>query len=183
VTEKLSVKVPAGVDEGMKIRLHGKGDLGDPGGPPGDLYVTLHVRSHEFFQREGNDVLTTVPISYAAACLGSPLEVTTIDGTERLTVPRGTPSGKVFTLVGKGIPSLNERGRGNHLVQVVVHVPTNLSSEEESLIKQLAELQSGKKREAEAAGKNPDGSDASKDSEGKSKGFWTELRDWFSGES
>lgn len=186
-TEKISVRVPAGVDDGLKIRLQGKGDLGDPGGPPGDLYVTLRVKPHEFFQREENHVLTTIPVSYSAACLGSELEVQTIDGNERLKIPAGTPSGKVFTLYNKGIPSLNERGRGNHLVQVVVAVPTKLSEEERKLIQRLAEIQNDAKN-PNKTGTQKDGPEGEKENtekgndEKENKGFWRELRDWFSGD-
>jgi molecular chaperone DnaJ len=144
VMEKLSVRVPAGVDDGMKIRHLGKGDLGDPGGAPGDLYVTIHVGQHEFFHRDGTNVLTTIPIGYAMACLGGELTVTTIDGEERLTVPAGTPSGKVFNMRGKGIPSLSNGSKGDHLVQVVVAVPTTLSDRERELIRELAQIQHDK---------------------------------------
>jgi molecular chaperone DnaJ len=144
VSEKLKVTIPAGVDDGMQLRLQGKGDAGDPGAPSGDLYVTIHVAPHDIFGRDGNNVLCQVPIGFATACLGGEIQVPTIDGEENLQIERGTPSGKVFTLRGKGVPALNGRGRGDHLVQVVVAVPQTLSPKEEELIRQLASLQDAK---------------------------------------
>jgi molecular chaperone DnaJ len=144
VSEKLKVTIPAGVDDGMQLRLQGKGDVGDPGAPPGDLYVTIRLAEHEIFQRDGNNVLVQMPIGYATACLGGEISVPTIDGEEKITIARGTPSGKVVTLRGKGIPAINGRGRGDQLVQVVVAVPKTLSAKEEELIRQLATLQEEK---------------------------------------
>ncbi len=142
---KLAVTVPPGVDSGMQLRLGGKGDDGDPGAPAGDLYVTLRVREHEFFKREGYDIYCTVPVSYPQACLGAEIEIPTVYGTEMLAVPRGTPSGKVFDLRGQGIVHVNSANRrGNQHVQVVVEVPKDLSKEEEELLRQLAELQDAK---------------------------------------
>ncbi len=140
-TENLKVTIPAGVDEGMQLRLAGKGDIGDAGAPPGDLYVTVRVAPHELFARDGTNVIGTVPISYATACLGGDVSVPTIDGEANVNVPAGTPSGKVITLRGKGIASLNGRGRGDHMVQFVVAVPKTLTPKEEELIRQLASLQ------------------------------------------
>lgn len=140
-TEKLKVTIPAGVDDGMQLRLHGKGDIGDAGAPPGDLYITLRVAEHEMFGRDGLNVLSQVPMSFATACLGGDVVVPTIDGDHTIAVPSGTPSGKVITLRGKGMPALNGRGRGDHLVQMVVAVPKQLSAKEEELIRQLASLQ------------------------------------------
>ncbi len=143
-SEDLKVTIPAGVDEGMQLRLAGKGDVGDANAPNGDLYVTVHVKSHEFFERDGMNVMCQVPIGYATACLGGKISVPTIDGEEEIQVASGTPSGKVMPLRGKGIPSINGRGRGDHLVQLVVAVPKTLSSKEEELIRQLAALQDAK---------------------------------------
>jgi molecular chaperone DnaJ len=141
-TEKIHVKLPAGVDEGMQLRLAGKGQPGRKGGPPGDLFVTVHVEAHPDFQRRGDDVLITVPMSYPQACLGAVLKIPTVDGDTDLQIPPGTPSGKVFQLRGKGIPSVrNPRRRGDALVEVVVAVPPTLSAEEDALIRKLASLQ------------------------------------------
>jgi molecular chaperone DnaJ len=144
-TNKLSVNVPAGVDTGLQLRLSGKGDEGDKGAPAGDLYVLLQVKEHEFFKRDGEDVLCQVSVAYPRACLGGEIKVPTIaeDGSEAsLEIPAGTPSGKVFTLKGKGVSRLSgRRGNGDQHVQVVVRVPTKMSSEEEDLVRKLAELQ------------------------------------------
>ncbi len=143
-TDKLAVTVPAGVDTNMQLRLSGKGQAGDPGAPPGDLYVTIRVKAHEFFKREGLDVYTQVSISYPQACLGTEFEVPTVNGQKTLEVPRGTPSGKVFSLPKQGIVGVNGRGQGDHHVQVVVEVPKKLSEEEEELIRKLAGHMDGK---------------------------------------
>lgn len=144
VSEKLKITIPAGVDDGMQLRLQGKGDVGDPGAPPGDLYITLRIAEHELFGRDGSNVLCTVPISYATACLGGEVQIPSIDGEETIQVEAGTPSGKVFTLRGKGIPHLSGRSRGDQLVQVVVAVPKALSPREEELVRELARLQESK---------------------------------------
>lgn len=141
VSSKMKVTVPAGVDDGLQIRDRGKGDFGDPGAPPGDLYVTLHVKKHDFFDRDGTTVLCQVPISYPKACLGGEITVPTIEGEATLTVEPGTPSGRQFVLRGKGIASLSGRGRGDQVVQVVVSVPKSLSGREEELVRELARLQ------------------------------------------
>jgi len=145
--QTLKVDVPAGVYTGLRLRLTGKGDEGGPGAPPGDLYVVLDVKEHDFFKRDGDDIYCTVPISYAQACLGATVMVPTVDNLEGedLEVPRATPSGKVLTLRGKGAPRLGgRRGNGDQHVQVVVAVPKKLSAEEEELIRQLATLQDEK---------------------------------------
>ncbi len=157
--EKLTVKIPAGIHEGLRIRLHGKGDDGDPGAPTGNLYVQVTVDEHELFRRDGNDVVCTIPIGYPRACLGGQIEVPTVDDTpEMLEIPKGTPSGKIFTLRGRGVPRLDGRGRGDQHVQVVVAVPKNLTPREEELIRQLADVQEEKVRD---------------------KGFWSDLKDFF----
>jgi molecular chaperone DnaJ len=145
VQGKLSVNIPPGVQTGLQLRLSGKGHDGGPGGPPGDLYIVLDVKEHDVFKRDGDDVLSTVAMSYPQACLGGVVEVATVDGTESVNVPAGTPSGKVITLAGKGAPRLGgRRGRGDHKVQLVVSVPRKLSAEEEDLLRKLAALQEGR---------------------------------------
>jgi molecular chaperone DnaJ len=129
------------VDNGLQLRLSGKGNAGDAGAPSGDLFIVLRVRPHEFFRRDGANVICTVPISYAQACLGAEIRVPTVDGEGMLEVPEGTPSGKVFTLPRLGAPRLDGRGRGDQLVQVVVAVPSSLSTREEELLRELAEIQ------------------------------------------
>ena len=142
---EIKVTIPAGVDEGMRLRVPRKGNEGEPGGPPGDLFVVLEVHEHDSFRRDGEHVKLTVPISYAQACLGAKITVPTVDENAELSIPRGTRSGHIFRMSGKGIPVLGgRRGRGDQFVQVVVAVPQKLSKEEEELIRQLAKLQEGK---------------------------------------
>ncbi len=141
-SSQLMVNIPAGVSTGLQLRLTGKGDQGDRGAPPGDLYVLLDVQEHDFFKRDGDDIFCTVPVSYPQACLGAKIKVPTVDGEEELDVGRGTPSGKVITLRGKGAPRLGgRRGKGDHHIQVVVAVPEKLAPEEEELIRKLAGMQ------------------------------------------
>jgi molecular chaperone DnaJ len=142
---EIKVNIPAGVDEGMRLRVPQKGNEGGPGGPPGDLFVVLEVNEHDSFRRDGEHVKLTVPISYAQACLGAKINVPTVDEDTELNVPRGTRSGHIFRMGGKGIPILGgRRGRGDQFVQVVVAVPQKLSKEEEDLIRELSKLQDGK---------------------------------------
>lgn len=140
VTDKLSVTIPAGVDTGMQLRLVGKGEVGDPGAPPGNLFVTIRVRAHEVFKREGPDTFCTIPVPYPLMVLGGDITVPTVHGEEALTIPKGTDSGKVFRLAEKGIQRVNRHRMGDHHVQVVVEVPKKLSEEQEGLIRQLADL-------------------------------------------
>jgi molecular chaperone DnaJ len=144
VTEKYTVTIPPGVDTGMHLRLSGKGEPGEPGAPAGDLYVSIQVEPHEFFKRDGLDVYCSVPVSYPQVCLGAEIKVPTVMGEASLKIPKGTPSGKVFTLRDEGIVSVNGRGRGDQHVQVVVDVPKTLSAREEELIRELAGLQNEK---------------------------------------
>ena len=134
-----TVDIPAGVDTGSTLRLTGRGAVGPRGGAHGDLYVHVRAQGHERFTRDGFDVHCVLPISYAQATLGAHLEFDTLDGVEDLVIPRGTPSGKEFRLRGRGVPHLERRSRGDLIVRVVVDVPTELSSEEEELLRQLAE--------------------------------------------
>jgi molecular chaperone DnaJ len=123
-TRSFQVKVPAGVKDGARIKLAGRGEPGPAGGPSGDLYVRVHVRPHAFFGRRGNDLTVDVPVTYAEAALGANIEVPTLDGAVTMKVPAGTPSGKTFRLKGKGAPRKN--GAGDLLVTVSVEVPSKL---------------------------------------------------------
>ncbi len=139
VTDKTyQVDVPAGVDTGSTLRLTGRGASGPRGGGSGDLYVHLRVAPHDVFTRDGSDLVAEVEISYPQACLGTSIEIETLDGTETLVVPPGTPGGRVFTLPRRGVPRLQGRGRGDLRVVVVIEVPTSLSDDESKLLRQLA---------------------------------------------
>lgn len=136
---ELSVKIPAGVDTGTRVRLAGEGEPGEQGGPSGDLYVVVHVKEHPLFHREEFEVFCEVPISFVQATLGTQLEVPTLDGMVKMKIPEGTQSGKVFRLKGKGIPHLQSSGRGDQHVRVVVETPQNLTGRQRELLTQFAE--------------------------------------------
>lgn len=137
---ELSVKIPAGVDTGTRVRLAGEGEPGEHGGPSGDLYVVVHVKEHALFHREEYEVFCEVPISFVQAALGAQLEVPTLDGMVKMKIPEGTQSGKIFRLKGKGVPHLHGNARGDQHVRVVVETPQNLTGKQRELLTQFAEL-------------------------------------------
>lgn len=136
-SRRVSVKIPAGVRTGSKVRVRGEGMAGTNGGPRGDLILTVHVRDHHFFGREGDDLTCEVPVTYAEACLGAEITVPTKEGRAKLKVPAGTQSGRVLRLRGMGVPHLNGSGCGDQLVTIRVSVPTKLSREARRLIEEL----------------------------------------------
>jgi molecular chaperone DnaJ len=136
----LTVKVPPGVDTGTRLKLTGEGESGERGGPPGDLYVVVHVQEHPIFIREDTEVICEVPISFTQAALGSSIEVPTLDGKVKMKIPSGTQSGKVFRLKGKGIPQLNGYQRGDQHVRVTVEVPEKLTKKQRELLEQFAAI-------------------------------------------
>jgi molecular chaperone DnaJ len=138
-SRKLSVTVPAGVDDGMRIRLAGEGEAGERGGPPGSLFVVLRVKSHPLFQRQESDILLEYPVSIVQAALGADVNVPTMDGSSVLTIPAGTQHGAVFRLRGKGAPVLRTNRRGDEVVTVRVVVPDKLSDKQRKLLQELGE--------------------------------------------
>jgi len=136
---KILVKVPAGVEDSTRIRYSGEGDAGRFGGPAGDFYVVLEVKPHKFFERDGDDLHCVIPVSFPQAALGTELEVATLEGPETLKIPEGTQSGREFKLRGKGVPHLNQHGKGDLIVQVRVQTPSKLNKQQKELMKQLAE--------------------------------------------
>ncbi len=136
----IAVRIPAGVEEGMSLRIAGRGEAGPGRAPPGDLYVVLHVREHAFLRRDGRHILSDVPISFSRAALGTELTVPTIDGDQTITVPPGTQSGARMRLKGKGAPGLDGELRGDQFVTLNVVTPGRLSDEQRRLFEQLAEL-------------------------------------------
>ena len=136
---KIKIKVPAGVEDGTRLRSSGQGEGGARGGPAGDLYVVLHVEAHEIFERDGRDLFCTVPISFARAALGGDLKVPTLEGQALLRVPPGTPSGKVFRLKGKGLPEVQGRGIGDLHVKLYVEVPTKLNLDQKHKLEAFAD--------------------------------------------
>ncbi len=141
---KVQVRIPAGVDGGLRMRMSGEGEAGVRGGPRGDLYIDLAVHPHEFFSRRDNHVLCDAPVSFVQAALGAEIEVPTLTGTAPLKIPAGTQSGKIFRLKGKGIALLNGQGIGDQEIRVVVETPMHLSDKQKDLLKQFAAL-SGEK--------------------------------------
>jgi len=139
-TRKIKVNIPPGVDNGTTLRLRGEGEAGIGGGPSGDLFLSIRVKPHPLFSREGNDIMVEVPISFALAALGGEVSVPTLDGKVKLKIPPGTQTGKLFRLRGKGIPYLYSAGRGDQLVKVVVETPVNLTLEQKQLLKRFDEL-------------------------------------------
>lgn len=141
--QKLKVKIPAGIDDGQSIQLREQGNAGINGGPAGDLIVTIGIRPHPVFQRDGSNVICEIPISFAQATLGDTLQVPTIDGQVEYKIPEGTQTGTVFRLKNKGIQNVNGRGRGDQYVKVNVEVPRNLSSDQKKILRQFEEMTTG----------------------------------------
>jgi molecular chaperone DnaJ len=149
--QKINVKIPPGVDTGSKLRIRGEGEAGDRGGSPGDLFIFIYVEPHEFFSREGDDILCHIPISFPQAALGAEIEIPTLDGKRKLSIPRGTESGDLLKLKGEGIPKLRGYGRGDQIFQVIVKTPKNLNKRQEELLREFEETgqKKGKEREEE----------------------------------
>lgn len=157
-TRKIHVKIPAGVDNGSRIRVTGEGEPGERGGPNGDLYIYIRIKPHKIFSREGNDVLTEIKISFPQASLGDEVEVHTLEGKVKLKVPEGTQSGTFFRLRGKGIPDVHGYGRGDQHVKVTVVTPGKLNEKQKQLLKEFAST----------LGENPAGVE---------KGFFEKVKD------
>ena len=139
-TQKVNVKIPAGVDAGQSVRVRGEGSVGTNGGPSGDLLVEILIKRHPIFQRQDRDVLCEVPISFTQAALGAKIQIPTLDGRVEFDLPEGTQTGREFVLREKGIPEVNNpRRRGNHRFTVVVETPTRLTKEQKELLRQLDE--------------------------------------------
>ena len=163
VTEErsLSVNIPAGIEDGTRIRLANEGEAGLRGGPPGDLYIFLSVKPHEFFQRDGADLYCKVPISMTTAALGGSFEVATLDGTQtRVKVPEGTQSGRQFRLKGKGMPVLRQPAVGDLYIQTVVETPQSLTRRQRELLEEFEQL-------------------SSKENSPQSSGFFARMKDFF----
>jgi molecular chaperone DnaJ len=137
-TRKLSVKIPAGIATGQRLRLSGEGEAGALGGPPGDLYVVIFVREHEFFRRDGNDLHCTVPLPFTTLALGGEVSVPGIEGEHTVKVPESTQTGSTFRLRGKGLPDVSGRGHGDLLVTIQAMTPKKLTREQKKLLEQLA---------------------------------------------
>ena len=163
VTEErsLSVNIPAGIEDGTRIRLAGEGEAGLRGGPSGDLYIFLAIKPHEFFQRDGADLYCKVPISMTTAALGGSFEVTTLDGSQtRVKVPEGTQNGRQFRMKGKGMPVLRQPQIGDLYIQTAVETPQNLTRRQRELLEEFEQL-------------------SSKENSPQSSGFFTRMKDFF----
>jgi len=141
----LTVKIPPGVDTGISIRVRGKGEAGERGGPPGDLYIVVRLIPHNIFTRKGDNLYMEFPVSFADVALGGEVSVPTIDGNSiKMKVPPGTPSNKVFRLKGKGMPSLNRGGNGDQYVKMLVEVPERLTARQKEILAEFNEIENGK---------------------------------------
>jgi len=136
---EILVKVPAGVEQDTRIRYQGEGEAGKQGGPAGDLYVVLNVKAHKFFERDGDDLHCVMPLSFPQAALGTELQIETLEGPAMLKIPEGTQSGREFRLRGKGVPHLNEHGKGDLIVEIRVATPSKLNKAQRELLQQLGE--------------------------------------------
>lgn len=141
---KIKLKIPGGVDTGSRLRSLGNGEAGLRGGPPGDLYVVLHVKPHEIFQRDGDDLLCEVPVSFVQAALGAEIEVPTLNGKAEIKIPAGTQPGTTFRLKGKGVKNVQGYGHGDLHVRVMVEVPTHMTSAQKAKLQEFAQLCNGK---------------------------------------
>lgn len=159
----LNVNIPAGIDDGQSIQLRGQGGAGVNGGPAGDVIVTVSIRPHPIFTREGSDVICDIPISFAQAALGDTLQVPTIDGKIEYTVPEGTQTGTVFRMRGKGIQNVNGRGRGDQYVRVNIEVPKNLTAHQKDLLRNFEKS-------------------TTDDNQAQRKSFWDKVKDAFKGD-
>ncbi len=139
-TRSITVTIPAGVETGTRLRMSGEGEAGTNNGPRGDLYVVIRVREHDFFSREGNNILCEVPISFVQAALGAEIEVPTLQGKETIEIKPGTQSGSTQTLKGKGIPFLHGRGIGDQIVRIQVETPTHLNTRQKELLQEFADI-------------------------------------------
>ena len=135
---KLTVRVPAGIATGQRLRLTGEGEAGAPGGAAGDLYVVIHVQEHPFFQRDGNDLYCEIPLNFPTVALGGEIRIPTLEGEESLKIPEGTESGQPFRLRGRGMPDVTGRGRGDLFVTIKVITPKKLTREQKKLLEQLS---------------------------------------------
>lgn len=138
---KINVKIPAGIDNGQRVRLRGEGEAGTGGGPAGDLYVQVAVKEHAIFKREESEILCDIPVGYTTAVLGSEIDVPTLDGKVKMKVPPGTPSGKMFRLRGRGVPILGTNRRGDQHVRIFIDVPKKVTDKQKEVLRKLQDLE------------------------------------------
>ncbi|MEO6709019.1 MAG: molecular chaperone DnaJ, partial [Planctomycetota bacterium] len=141
VPSEIKLKVPAGIEEGVQLRVTGEGDAGDPGAPRGDLYCVVREVEHKIFQRSGADVVTEIPVSFTQMALGDEVEVPTLRGRAKMTIPSSTQSGKVFRLRGQGLPTMDGSGRGDQLVRAFIEVPKKLSERQKEILREFNDIE------------------------------------------
>jgi molecular chaperone DnaJ len=139
-SSKIKIRIPAGVDTGARLRSTGNGEAGARGGPPGDLYIVLHVKAHDIFQRDGDDLICEVPIGFVQATLGAEVDVPTLHGKAQIKIPAGTQNGSLFRLKGKGVKNVQGYGQGDLHVRVAVEVPTQLNAAQKAKLQEFADL-------------------------------------------
>ena len=144
---KIQIKIPPGVDMGSKLRIRGEGEPGERGGPSGDLFIFIYVEPHDFFLREGDEIVCQIPISFPQAALGTEMEIPTLNGKKTISIPKGTESGEIFRIKGEGFPKLKGYGRGDQLVQVIVKTPKNLTKRQEEILREFEEASGRKEKE------------------------------------
>jgi len=144
VKKEIEIRIPAGIEEGVQLRVTGEGDVGEQNAPRGDLYCVIREKQHKIFQRSGPDLMTEVPCSFSTLALGEKVEIPTLDGKIEMTIPAGTQTGKVLRLRGQGLASMDGGGKGDLLVRVFIEVPTKLSSRQEELLREFAEIEEEK---------------------------------------
>ena len=149
-TKKIQIRIPPGVDTGSKLRIRGEGEEGQRGGPPGDLFVFIYVEPHDFFSRDGDDIVCQIPISFPQAALGTEIAVPTLNGERKLVIPKGTESGASLRIKGEGFPKMRGYGRGDEIVQVIVKTPRDLTRRQEEILREFEEL--SRKRDKEEDG-------------------------------
>ena len=137
---KIQVKIPPGVDTGSKLRIRGEGEPGERGGPHGDLFVFLYVEPHDFFSRQGDDLICQIPISFPQAALGAEIEIPTLNGKKKISIPNGIESGEILKIKGEGFPKLRGSGRGDQLVQIIVKTPKSLTKRQEEILREFEAL-------------------------------------------
>ena len=145
--KKIQIKIPPGVDMGSKLRIRAEGEPGERGGPSGDLFIFIYVEPHDFFLREGDEIVCQIPISFPQAALGAEMEIPTLNGKKTISIPKGTESGEIFRIKGEGFPKLKGYGRGDQLVQVIVKTPKNLTKRQEEILREFEEVSGRKEKE------------------------------------
>ena len=148
--KKINIKIPPGVDTGSRLRIRGEGEEGNRGGPPGDLFVFLYVEPHEFFLRDGDDIICQIPISFTQAALGAEIEIPTLNGNRKIAIPKGTENGEVIKIKGEGFQKLKGYGRGDQVIQFIVKTPKNLTKRQEEILREFESI--GLNKEAEKGG-------------------------------